>query len=38
MSLLLVKDCTTVYGDCKGITFDETVQDTCVVHGLICRG
>ena len=37
-SLLSVKDCTTVYGDYRGITDDKIVQDACEVHGLICRG
>ena len=37
-SLLSVQDCTTVYGDCRGITDDMTVQDACVVRGLNCRG
>ena len=37
-SQLSVQDCTTVCGDRRGITDDKTVQDACVVHGLICRG
>ena len=37
-SQLLVQDCTTVYGDCRGIADDEAVQDACAVHGLNCRG
>ena len=36
-SQLSVQDCTTVYGDCRGITDDGTVQDACAVHGLNCR-
>ena len=38
VSLLSVKDCTTVYGDYRGITDDKMVQDACEVHGLNCRG
>ena len=30
--------CTTVYGDCRGITNDGTSQDVCAVHGLISMG
>ena len=37
-SRLSVQDCTTVYGDRRGITDDATVQDVCAVHGLISRG
>ena len=36
--LLSLKDCTTVYGDDRGVTDDEPIQDTCEIHGLNCRG
>ena len=28
------KDCTVVYGDCRGIANAMTVLDACAVHGL----
>ena len=38
VSQALAKDCTMVYGECKGITDDTIVQDECETHGLISRG
>ena len=33
-SQAFAKDCTAVYGDCRGIASAITVLDACVVHGL----
>ena len=37
-SQAFVKDCTVVYGDCRGIVSAMTVLDACAVRGLRCRG